>query len=471
MSPRLLLASLVLLLTLAPATAQAGPKKKPNIILIFTDDLGYADVGCYGAKGFRTPHIDRLAKQGIRFDSFYTGCPVCSGSRAALLTGRHYQRVGVPAVMFPGNKNGLSPREITIASLLQRLGYRTTLIGKWHLGHLSAFLPTAHGFDSFYGIPYSNDMAIDPVNAKFAKGCVFREGKTEEMVRAEKPVNGKAPLMRDKEVIEYPVDQTTLTKRYTEEAVRFIGENKDKPFFLYMPHTFPHVPLFVSEKFKGRTKTLFGDVMEELDWSVGEVLQAVKDNGIDDNTLVIFTSDNGAHQGSALPLRGRKATMYEGGVRVPCIMRWPGVIPAGARTDEVAATVDILPTLAKLAGGASPKDRPLDGKDIAPLMFGEAGAKSPHEYYFLAHGGGAVRGGQWKFYPWPEGKDKKGKKDKKADGPLKGPRVQLYDLSKDIGETTNLAEKHPEVAARMEKAYQAFLADLKTGRLEEDKDK
>jgi arylsulfatase A len=454
-----LVASLIVLASFA-STAVAQDAK-PNIILIFADDLGYADLGCYGAKGFKTPNLDRMAKQGVRFTSFYTGCAVCSGSRAAIMTGRHYQRVGVVPVMFPGTKVGLNPNEITIATLLRRLGYFTGIIGKWHLGHLPPYLPTKHGFQYYYGIPYSNDMAIDPVNAKFAKDAVFREGKTEEKVRNEKAMNGKAPLMRGDEVIEYPVDQSTLTNRYTQEAVRLIKENKDRPFFLYLPHTMPHVPLYVSADFKGRTPTLFGDVMEELDWSVGEILKTVKDAGIEKNTLVLFTSDNGAHQGSAAPLRGKKATMYEGGFRVPCIARWPGKIPAGVETDEIAATVDLLPTFAKLAGSAAPDDRPIDGKDVRPLLFGEKNAKTPHEHYLFPHNQGALRSGNWKFYPWAEGADKK-KKDK-ADPPKKG--VQLYDLAKDLGETKNLALDHPEIVQRLTAVYQKMTEDLKKGKL------
>jgi arylsulfatase A-like enzyme len=443
------------------AAAPAAPTKdRPNVILIFTDDQGYGDVGCYGARGFKTPNLDRMAREGTRFTSFYSGCPVCSGSRAALMTGRHYQRVGVPAVLFPGNKNGLSPDEVTVAEILKKAGYVTVLIGKWHLGHLPAYLPTRHGFDQFFGIPYSNDMAIDPKNARFARGAVFRDGLTEEAARAEKPKNGKVPLMRGEEVIEYPADQSTLTKRYTEEAVKFIRANRDRPFFLYLPHTMPHVPLAVSPEFKGRTKSLFGDVIEEIDWSVGEVLRAVKDSGLDGKTLVIFTTDNGAHQGSSAPLRAKKASVYEGGVRVPCIARWPGKVPAGAVCDEVAATIDVLPTLARLAGVGPPADRVIDGKDIRPLLFGTAGARSPHEFYILAHGGGAVRAGRWKFYPWPEGQEPKGKKDKKP-APVERPRVQLYDLSKDISEKTNVAEQHPEVVARLSAAFERFVADLK----------
>ncbi|HZZ81176.1 MAG TPA: sulfatase [Gemmataceae bacterium] len=462
--------SLIALLAIAilPLMGHAQPaaNEKPNIIFIFADDLGYADVGCYGAKGFKTPNLDRMAKEGTRFTSFYTACSVCSGSRAALLTGRHYQRVGVPPVMFPGNKNGLNPNEVTIASILRRLGYFTAIIGKWHLGHLTRYLPTNRGFDYYYGIPYSNDMAIDPVNAKFARDIVFREGKDADKVRSEKAVNNKVPLMRGEEVIEYPVDQTTLTKRYTAETIRLIKENKDKPFFLYVPHAMPHVPLHVSPDFKGRTKTLFGDVMEELDWSVGEILKAVKEAGIEKKTLVIFTSDNGAHQGSAGVLRGKKATMYEGGFRVPCIARWPGKIPADVVNDEVAATVDVLPTFAKLAGGSAPDDRPIDGKDIRPLLFGDKDAKSPHEYYLFPHLNGALRAGDWKFYPWPEGADKK---KAKTDPPKKG--VQLYNLAKDIGETKNVAADNPQVVERLQAAYQRMTEDLKKNKLPMEKAK
>jgi arylsulfatase A len=452
-----IIALAVLIVVPAKVSAQQA---KPNIILIFADDLGYADVGCFGAKGFTTPNLDKMAREGTRFTTFYTGCSVCSGSRAALMTGRHYPRTGVVPVMFPATKVGLNPNEITIARILQKLGYFTGIIGKWHLGHLPPYLPLRHGFQYYYGIPYSNDMAIDPANAKFAKNILFREGKNEDLVRTEKPIGGKAPLMRGDEVIEYPVDQTTLTRRYTDEAIRLIKENKEKPFFLYLPHTFPHVPLHVSPAFKGRTKTLFGDVMEELDASVGEVLKAVKDNGLDEKTLVIFTSDNGAHQGSALPLRGKKATNYEGGYRVPMIARWPGKIPADAVTDEIAATIDMLPTLVTIAGGAAPDDRPIDGKNIGPLLFGPKGAKTPHEYYLFPHLNGALRSGQWKFYPWPEGADKK--KDK-TNPPKTG--VQLYDLAKDISETKNVAADHPQVVERLAAQYQQMTADLQKRKL------
>lgn len=448
------LSALMLALLVA---SSAHAQDKPNIILIFTDDQGYGDVGCYGAKGFKTPNLDRMAQEGVRFTSFYTGCPVCSGSRAALMTGRHYQRVGVPAVMFPKNTGGMDPKiEITIARILKQLGYATGIIGKWHLGHLPAYLPTQHGFDSYLGIPYSNDMSIDP-NAKFAKDIVFRLGMDEEKTRKEPLKNGNVPLYRGDEVIEYPVDQSTLVQRYTAEAKKFIATNKDRPFFLYLPHNMPHGPLAASKEFQGRTKSLFGDVLEEVDWSVGEVLKAVKENGLDDKTLILFTCDNGTAQGSSGPLRAKKASLYEGGVRVPMIARWPGKIAPGRVSHEIAATVDVLPTFAKIAGGQAPTDRIIDGKDIRPLLF-EKDAKTPHEAYFLAHGGGAVRSGQWKYYPWAEGMDKKEKKSPNPDAP----KVQLYDLDKDLGETINLAAKHPEIVARLQGAFEKFRSTIKS---------
>jgi arylsulfatase A len=454
---RFSLACLCVLGLTAGLTHAAPAVEHPNIVLIFTDDQGYGDVGCYGARGFKTPHLDQMAREGLRFTDFYVGCPVCSGSRTALLTGCHYRRLSVPAVMFPRNRNGLNPKEITIAEVLKPLGYHTGIIGKWHLGHLPPFLPTRQGFDYYYGIPYSNDMTLDPKNARFARDALFREGMTLEKATTEKVTRNWVPLMRGEEVIEYPADQRTLTKRYTEEAVAYINKHKDGPFFLYLPHTMPHLPMAVSKEFKGRTRTLFGDVMEEIDWSVGEVLKAIKECGIDDRTLVLFTTDNGTRSGSSGPLRGRKASVYEGGIRVPCIVRWPGQVPAGAVCSEVAATIDVLPTLAKITGGKVPSDRIIDGKDISPLLFGKEGVRSPHDYYILAHGGGAVRSGQWKYYPRSPGQ--RGKQP-----PPGGPKVELYDLSRDLSETTNVADKHPEVVKRLHAAYQAHLEDLKKNR-------
>ena len=279
------------------------PRETPNVILIFIDDMGYGDVGFNGASGPRTPHLDEMARNGMRFTDFYVGCPVCSGSRTALLTGTHYQRLNMNAVLFPHSQQGLHPDEVTIAEILRTIGYRTTCIGKWHLGHLPPCLPTMQGFDSYYGIPYSNDMWIDPAN-KLSESIVLREGVTQEQLEKGQKHMNWVPLMRDEEIIEYPADQTTLTKRYTEEAVRFIDAAKDGPFFLYLPHTMVHLPLAVSEEFAGRTDRLIWDAIEEVDWSVGQINQAVHRAGLDAKTLIMFTSDNGAAGPLPAPLGG-----------------------------------------------------------------------------------------------------------------------------------------------------------------------
>jgi len=438
--PLLLLAITALL----PIAGRAVADERPNVVLIFTDDQGYQDVGCFGSPLIETPNLDRMADEGMKFTDFYVGAPVCSASRAALMTGCYCARVSLTGVLFPRNNTGLNPDEVTIAEVLKGRGYTTKCIGKWHLGHLPEFLPTAQGFDSYFGIPYSNDMTIDP-NMQLAEDVVLREGMTRERIKSEKPRGNWVPLMRNEQVVEYPCDQSTLTKRYTEEAVRFIRESKDGPFFLYLPHTMPHVPLFASDDFRGKSdRGLCGDVIEEIDWSVGQVLAALKETGVDEKTLVIFTSDNGPwlskgeHGGCALPLRDGKFTTYEGGMRLPCIMRLPGKIPAGKTCSEVAATIDLLPTLAALAGAELPEGRTIDGKDIWPLMSGQPGAKSPHAAYFYR--GNAVREGKWKLHV----RANSTVKDQPA-----GPCPQLYDLSADVGETTNLAEKHPEIVARL----------------------
>jgi len=321
---------------LATRTSAGGENNRPpNIVLIFTDDQGYADIGCFGATEFSTPYLDRMAVQGTRFTSFYVAASVCSPSRAALLTGRYPPRAGLTDVLFPRHDRGLPRSEVTIADMLKQRGYATACFGKWHLGHKERFLPTRRGFDEYFGIPYSNDMAIDP-DMPLADEVTFRRGATAEDFRSGNRKGGWVPLYRDEEVIEYPADQSTLTQRYTREAVRFIRENRDNPFFLYLPHTMPHVPLGASEKFRGSSGSgLYGDVMQELDWSTGRILEALQRHGLDENTLVIYTSDNGPWLskgdagGSAEPLRGGKFTTWEGGFRMPCIMRWPGTMPAG----------------------------------------------------------------------------------------------------------------------------------------------
>ena len=442
----------------ADAPAASRP---PNFVVIFTDDQGYQDLGCFGSPDIKTPCIDKMAAEGMKFTDFYVAAPVCTPSRASLLTGCYPQRVSLPAVLFPGSKVGISDKEATIAQVLKGRGYATACIGKWHLGHLPPFLPTRYGFDTYLGIPYSNDMSVDPAMA-VADDAVWREGMTAERMRTEKPKGHVVPLFRGEKIIEYPVDQSTLTTRYTEEAIQFITANKDKPFFLYLPHSMPHIPLFVSDRQKGKSKRgLYGDVIEEIDWSTGQILDALKKLGIDEHTCVIFTSDNGPwlvmkqNGGSALPLRAGKGTTWEGGMREPCAMRWPGRIPAGKTCSEVAATIDLLPTLAKLAGAEAPADRIIDGKDIWPLMSGVEGAKSPHEAYFFYRGYAleAVRSGKWKLHFARKAGGGKGK------APQEVPAA-LYNLEADIAESNNVAAANPDVVKRLEALGDRMRDDL-----------
>lgn len=449
-------------LALCGGSLTAADTSTPNIVLIFVDDLGYGDVGPFGSTTHKTPHLDKMAAEGMKFTSFYA-TPVCSMSRASLMTGCYNTRVSVPGVLFPSSKIGLNPDEITLAEILKSRGYATTAIGKWHLGHREPFLPTKQGFDSFFGIPYSNDMSLDPRNARFARDCVFREGMNEES--AQQPKDDTVPLMRGTEIVEYPADQSTLTKRYTEEAVKFIEENKSRPFFLYLPHTMVHVPLAASEEFKGKSgQGLFGDVVAEIDWSVGRILATLKELDIDGKTLVIFTSDNGADTGSSLPWRGKKASTYEGGVREPCIMRWPGRIPAGKTCPHIAGNIDILPTFAALSGAELPKDRVIDGRDISSLML-EAGAPPvrdtqlhfPRDNNELA----AIRQGNWKLHLQAPQKTR----------PKQGVREEagafvpvLYDLAKDPGETTDVAAANPDVVSRLTAEARKRASEIKENR-------
>lgn len=430
---------------------------RPNVILIFIDDMGYGDVGFNGATIPQTPNLDQMAVEGMKFTDFYVGCAVCSGSRTALLTGCHYQRLSMKPVLFPRDSEGLHPDEVTLADMLKGVGYRTACIGKWHLGHLPPCLPTYQGFDSYWGIPYSNDMWLDPANS-LADDIVLREGVTLAEIAAGKVIKNKVPLFEDERVVEYPADQSTLTKRYTEKAIDFINENREQPFFLYLPHTMVHLPLAVSEAFNNPEKELITNAIEEVDWSVGEILRSVRAAGIAEKTLVVFTSDNGAAVGSSLPLRAKKGSVYDGGIREPTLMWWPGRIPASSICSEVAASIDLMPTLARLTGGNLPR-RKIDGKDIWPLMCGEANATSPHQAYVLMHGPGTVRSGKWKFYPWPEGKGNQNR-DNANWKPSTFP-VQLYDTVADIGETTNLAAENPEIVARLQVAYDTHVAEIK----------
>ena len=406
--------------------AAAAQDDRPNVVLIFTDDQGYQDLGCFGSPDIATPHVDRMAGAGMTFTDFYVAAPVCSASRAALLTGCYPIRTGITGVLFPKNKNGLTHEKKTIAEILKGRGYTTACIGKWHLGtgtetvaglpDHAEFMPTNRGFDTYYGIPYSNDM---------------------------KPT----PLIRNLETLEEPADQATLTQRYTEEAVRFIRQNKDRPFFLYVPHTMPHIPLAASERFRGKSKRgLYGDVIEEIDWSTGEILKALSDLGLDEKTLVIYTSDNGPwlskgkHGGCAKPLRDGKFTTWEGGFRMPCVMRWTGRIPAGKVCDEPTLTMDLAPTIAALAGADLPDGYEMDGASILPLMEGRPGARTPHEAFFYYRGNRleAVRSGKWKLILYQG-----------AEKGEPGQPLELYDLRADIGETTDVAKDHPDVVTRL----------------------
>lgn len=454
-----LLAFSVFLVFGVSATAALPKSDRPNIIVIFIDDMGYGDVGFNGAKIPQTPHLDNMAAEGMKFTDFYVGCAVCSGSRTALLTGCHYQRLSMNPVLFPNSGKGLHPDEVTIADMLKATGYLTACIGKWHLGHLPPCLPTYQGFDSYWGVPYSNDMWLDPAN-RLAADITLRNGLTLDEVRAGHKVKNEVPLLRNEEVVEYPADQATLTKRYTEESIRFITENREKPFFLYLPHTMVHRPLAVSKAFDNPDKELITNAIEEVDWSVGQILKTLKDTGLAKKTLVVFTSDNGAAVGSSLPLRARKGSVYDGGIREPTVMWWPGQIPAGSVCKEVAASIDLMPTFAQLCEGKLPPKK-IDGKNIWPLMSGADGAVSPHENYVLMHGPGTVRSGRWKFYPWQEGK---GKGDWSRDKPspkLSTFPVQLYDTVADIGETKNLAEMNPDVVDRLQAAYDKHLTEIK----------
>jgi len=418
-----------------PAPAGTVGVRKPNVIIIFFDDMGYGDLGCYGSKVNRTPVIDAMAREGMKFTSFYVTSGVCSPSRSSLMTGCYPLRVGIHEssrgcfVLVPADKRGLNPSEITIAKVLKGQGYATACIGKWHLGDQPPFLPRKFGFDYYFGIPFSNDM-----------------GGEADKPRANLP---PLPLMRNEEVIEAPVDQRTVTKKYTAEAVKFIEANKDKPFFLYLPHMHVHLPYRPGLEFAGKSENKeYGDMVEELDWSTGEILKTIKRLGLDDNTLVVLTSDNGAiRRGSNAPLSGGKGTTMEGGMREPCIMRWAGHVPAGAVCDEVASTIDLMPTLARLAGTTAPTDRIIDGKDITDLILGKPGAKSPHTegfYYYFMSQLQAIRLGKWKLrLPLtPEIAGWTGQ-------PKENTEARLYDLEADIGEKNNVAAEHPDVVAKL----------------------
>lgn len=425
---------------------------KPNIIVILMDDMGYGDISPFGSKLNNTPHLAQMAKEGMVLTNFYCA-PVCSASRASLLTGCYPKRVSV-GLYLPVSPVGLNPNEKTIASVLKPHGYSTMMVGKWHLGDQPEFLPTRFGFDHFFGLPYSNDMG--------------GEQKTAPKDKYRPPL----PLLQDNKVIEAPIDQTKITQRFTEESVKFIKNNKEGPFFLYLAHVAVHVPLEPGPNFKGKSKNgTYGDWVEESDWSVGRILETLRELKIDSKTLVIFTSDNGpwlskgAASGVATPLRGGKFSTWEGGMREPAIAWWPGKIPAGTTSDVILSQIDILPTSLHLAGGAPSNDRIIDGKNIWPVLSGQS-KNSPHEalYYFGGKKLEAVRMGPWKMAIAPQDKNKAKKELKEGDiseeGSVTQEKPHLYNLDSDIGETTNVADSHPEVLTKFRKLIAEMDKDL-----------
>ncbi len=415
---------------LAGLTAAQPPK--PNIVLIFIDDLGYADIGPFGNTKVRTPHLDRMAAEGMKFTSYYA-TPVCSMSRASLMTGCYNPRVSIPGVLFPKDTIGLNSNEITLAEIVKEKGYATACIGKWHLGWQTEFLPTRQGFDRYFGLPYSNDMGVGNTKGNFPP----------------------LPLYRDETVIEKEPDQSRLTRRFTEEAVKFIREHQAGPFFVYLPHVMVHNPLGASEAFRGKSKDgILGDAIEEVDWSVGQILATLRELKLDEKTLVIFTSDNGpADRRPAPPFRGSKGSIWEGGVREPGLMRWPGKIPAGTTCNRIVGNIDILPTFAKLVGVELPRDRAIDGRDLTPLLFDPQAApvRDTHLYFAVNSSLGAIRRGDWKLFLDPSNSSAKSK-SAQEDGKKKTGQASptgLYNLADDPGEAKDLAAAHPDIVAKL----------------------
>ncbi len=452
------------------ATAEAESAQPPNVVIIFIDDMGYADIGPFGCEAYETPNLDRMAAEGKVFTDFHSATAVCSASRAALLTGCYPERVSVLGALRPRSRTGLHPDEVTIADACKSRGYATACVGKWHLGDQPEFLPTRQGFDEYFGLPYSNDMWPYPY------------GETTLKAKRGGGSLPPLPLYENEEIVDAevtPEDQAQLTTQYTERAVDFIERHAgERPFFLYVPHSMVHVPLFVSEKFAGKSGAgLYGDVVMELDWSVGEVIDALERTGVDENTLMIFTSDNGPwlnfgdHAGSAGPLREGKGTMFEGGYRGPCVMRWPAGIPAGTSCDALATTMDLFPTICGMIGADLPSDREIDGKDILPLITGESN-ESPHDVLYCYYGRAlhAVRDPRFKLHlPHPY-RTLEGKKPGSGGKPVAYNRatigVRLYDLQNDVGETTDVAGEHPKVVRRLlgeAEAARSALGDRLTG--------
>jgi len=465
----LILACLLASLCLAPALG-ASRSELPNIVIIFTDDQGYADVGVFGAKGFVTPNLDRLASQGRIFRNFHVAQPVCSASRCGLLTGCYPNRLGIHGALGPRSKVGISANEMTLAELVKQRGYATAIFGKWHLGDSPQFLPLRHGFDEYFGLPYSNDMwPLHPDLVKLPPD-------------AEKRKRGYPDLrMFENEKVVIPnvnhEDQNQLTTWYTEHAVKFIDSHKDGPFLLYLAHNMPHVPLHVSDKFRGKSERgLYGDVIEEIDWSVGQVMDALKRNGLEENTWVIYTSDNGPwlsygdHAGSAFPLREGKGTNWEGGTREPCIMRWPGKIPAGTESKDMLMTIDLFPTIAKLLQADLPKHR-IDGLDVWPIISGRPGSsKNPHEAYWFYYEVNQLQAivsgdGRWKLQLPHTYRTLGGKPGGHGGTPApyenrKLEKSELYDLVNNISEKTDVSAQHADIVKRLESEAEKARAEL-----------
>ena len=431
---------------LLAAAPRSQTNRPPNFIVILTDDQGYGDLGSYGHPTLRTPNLDRMAAGGQRWTSFYAA-PVCTPSRAQLMTGRLAVRTGLAGgVLFPDSTGGLQREEITIAEMLKARGYATAAVGKWHLGVLPEYLPTSHGFDSYYGIPYSNDMdqtpAGSPADERFRR---YMDAKIEYF---------NVPLMRDTRIIERPVQQTTITRRYTDEGIAFIKSHRGEPFFLYLAHNLPHMPLFRSKEFEGKSERgLYGDTIEEIDWNVGRILTTLRELGLEQNTLVVFMSDNGPwapyleQGGSAGLLRGAKGSTWEGGVRVPAIFHWPGTIPSSVVTG-IGSQLDILPTFASLAGAPLPAERDLDGYDLSPTLRGKAPSPRQTVFYYANSGNGllsAVRRGPFKAHFVISGAASGG-----STAPVDTP-AQLYNLDEDPSEKYDLAGKRPELIQELRK--------------------
>jgi len=442
--------SILLPFLLISLSVTAEPPRH-NVVIIFADDLGYGDLGCYGHPTIDTPHLDRMAREGQRWTQFYSAAPVCTPSRAALLTGRLPIRNGMCSlrrhVLYPHSAGGLPQSEITLAEALKDVGYATACVGKWHLGHRSEFLPTKQGFDEYFGLPYSNDMHNRRVPPKEPGGKASHE-------------RIGVPLMRGEKTIEQPVDQTTLTKRYTKEALRFIEKNKDRPFFLYLAHTMPHVPLFRSEPFVGRSlRGVYGDVVEEIDNSVGRILDTLRRLDLAGRTLVVFTSDNGPwlicreRGGSAGLLRGGKGSTWEGGMREPAIFWWPGVIKPGT-VRQMGSTMDLFTTCVKLCGAKLPKDRTIDGLDLSGVLLGTGPSPRDTMFYYRGTQLCAVRHGPYKmfFFTQPNYRNRRGIKH---DPPL------LYHLDHDPSERHNVAKKHPEVIDNLRKIAERHKKGIK----------